>query len=1004
MRPQTPATGWLVSQADQTTRPTPHGRPHGKHRGLRRWLAGGAVGALVAGLGVAAYVQPGMAKAETIMNDAAVWVTNQDRQLVGRFNAAAQALDGALLVDPGSFDVIQDGDTAILTHYGQDQLQPISVTFLTIAGGIALPKATEAKLGGGRAAMLHPASGRLWIMANSELGGFDPTATTPTTKNLSDQTGFAVGQDGTVHVADPLAGQLTSWLPDGTFTTLELPGITPDAVPQVSAIGDQAVVLDPSTNTVYLPNGDQVTIPATTSQPDTDHQTQPAKLQQPGPDASTAVVQTNAGLWVVPLEGGEPSRLLENLDKAATLAGTPTAPAVVAGCVYAVWNNSGAFARDCEGQDNDLIDQVPRIDQDSDLKLRVNRDRVVLNIVPTGQVFSVTGKLIQLDTWDAVEPSQVAGDSNEESNTHTQELANAERGEQQPPEASPDEFGVRPGRSVVLNVTRNDADPNGDLLTVELVGEQPSAVGTVQTVSGGRALQIQVSPDATGQASFIYQADDGMGGTDQAQVTVKVVPDTTNLPPEQVLVDGTSLLGAGATASYDVLNDWQDPEGDALYLVSATLDQTDTQDTLLSRADGVVTFQDAGQSTGIKLVHVVVSDGVNKAAGTFGFDVREPGSAPPIANVDHAIGAVGAELTINVLDNDADPDARGLRVTELELDPAEYPGISVEWHETGEVTLKANQAGTSYLPYQMTDGKSQAEGWIRLDATVTEGASEQPPAAVADKALLPTGSNVLVNVLGNDVDPAGGVLILTGVEVPAGAPVSASVLEHQTLRVNDLGGGFTGPVNLTYTVQGLAGEAQGTVTVLSVPPPAVQQPPVVLDDTATVRAGDIVTIYPLDNDYHPNGLPFALVEDSAVKLDDSQDGLLFTTGDTVRFHAGTQAGTVRVSYQVADQVNDPVSGTITIEVVALNLDTNRRPVPQPIEGGAVAGTTTLVALPLDGVDPDGDYVRFAGFSQAPALGEAVVDQGVLAYTANSDASGLDVFTYLVEDRWGAQAT
>src|SRR5699024_11354320 len=53
--------------------------------------------------------------------------------------------------------------------------------------------------------------------------------------------------------------------------------------------------------------------------------------------------------------------------------------------------------------------------------------------------------------------------------------------ENRAPTANDDSFGVRPGKSVVLPVTRNDTDPDGDILTVSVEGEQPG-IGVVTPI------------------------------------------------------------------------------------------------------------------------------------------------------------------------------------------------------------------------------------------------------------------------------------------------------------------------------------------------------------------------------------------------------------------------------------------------------------------------------------------------------------------------------------------
>jgi hypothetical protein len=548
-------------------------------------------------------------------------------------------------------------------------------------------------------------------------------------------------------------------------------------------------------------------------------------------------------------------------------------------------------------------------------------------------------------------------------------------------------------------VTANDSDPNGDLLTVSLVGDQPD-IGQVKTVQGGRAFQIELPADATGVATFTYEADDGRGGTDTARVTVTVRPEPDNEAPKR-LVDSPVRLGSGASVTVDVLADWLDPDGDQLYLKNARIDQAEELDTVRFRQDGGLTFQDAGTATGVKTVAIMVSDGVLDTEALVTIEVHERGVLPPTANGDHVTGFVGDDLTVNLLSNDTDPDGGALRLTALDQDTRL---TELSRAEDGQVVWQATEPLTAYLLYTVQGSQAAATGQIRVDVVARPVAETGLPAAVPDRALLPAGESALQNVLWNDIDPAGGVLALVGAASSDPSKVSASVLEYTTLQVNDLVGGFDGPVTVVYQVANQNGIAEGKVTVLSVAPPEGHQPPVVVDDQATVRVDDIVTINVLENDYHPNGLPFEVVDGSAAKLDQAAEGLVFTSGDTVRFRAGSTPGKVLLSYQVTDNQNDPVTGTIAVQVVAADPEANRAPQPRALEGAAVAGGAVSLTVPLDGIDPDGDHTAWVGLGVMPLYGEVTYADGVLKYTAvaNPAQYGTDRFTYLVQDRWGKQ--
>ncbi|WP_442792690.1 tandem-95 repeat protein, partial [Pseudoalteromonas sp. T1lg23B] len=127
------------------------------------------------------------------------------------------------------------------------------------------------------------------------------------------------------------------------------------------------------------------------------------------------------------------------------------------------------------------------------------------------------------------------------------------------PEANADSVAIVSGQTIVIDVLSNDSDADGDTLSV-----------TGATVDFGTVIvqdnQLHYTPPTlfVGEAMIQYSITDGQGGTSYSTATVSI---TTNQAP--VAVDDTAVSN-GSALVIDVLANDSDPEGTALYLVSAT--------------------------------------------------------------------------------------------------------------------------------------------------------------------------------------------------------------------------------------------------------------------------------------------------------------------------------------------------------------------------------------------------------------------------------------------------
>ncbi|MEV8179914.1 Ig-like domain-containing protein, partial [Cellulosimicrobium funkei] len=825
-----------------------------------------------------ALLYEGEATADVDLNDSGVWVTKTSAGLVGRFNYESQAMDGTLNAGSASFDVQQHAGRVLLDDQGTSTSSPVDVAHLKLTGQIRLPAGAQVASGGATTAILDGEEGLLWVLPFDGATSFDAEKLDPTAEVGGDGA-LTVSEDGTVFVAIPSTGALwtvettSKGAVSGDPASTSLP-VGKGAEVEVTAVGDEPVVLDRSASQLVLPGGRTVAVEGA----------EQARLQQPSAGSGDVVVATTDALVTQPLKGGDAQR------RAAQ--GVPAAPVRLGSCTYGAWASTGQVIRDCEGTDRDVDERLEGLDPQTRLEYRVNRQVIVLNDLSAGTLWMAADEYQKVDDWDVQMPEEAEGEEADAELTNPEQVDQfiADRSQpNRPPQPKDDAFGVRPGRTTILPVLGNDVDPDGDVMTASLVGDSPSNA-TVQTIMGGAALQAVVPEDAEGTGSFQYSVSDGRGGVAEAGVTLKVSPWGENAPPEQT-GDPVLRVAQGGAATIKVLPFFKDPDGDDLYLASAAA--TVAGDDVRSRPDGTVELRDGGGSTGRKIVTLLVSDGELSFEGKLLVDVV-PGPQPPVAVSDHVVVPAGQPVTVEPLRNDTDPNGDELRLASVsESAPAQITPN----YDAGTFTFLSMEPRSYDLTYQVTDGPNATTGLVRVDV-LPPSEAEGAPVVVTDTALLPAGGSTLVDVLANDTDPAGGVLVVQSVRVPADAGVSVAILAHQMLRVTEIRR-LDAPVTVEYTASNGTETATGQVRIVPVPAPTRLQPPNAVADEVTVHAGDVVTVPVLKNDTHPDGLELFLQPELEQDVDPAL-GEAFVSEDTLRFKAGSEAGTAYAIYRVRD--------------------------------------------------------------------------------------------------------
>ena len=954
-----------------------------------RATASALVIALVAGIPLTiAALHPGFPIADVQLNSRDVWVTNGEELLGGRLNRQIDELNGSVVAGSASFDVLQDADTLFMYDPLSGRVESVSPASTEVTSAIDVPKDADIAYGGTVLTVLSP-DGDLWaIPAVGDLQ-FNFVSTPPLLKlgKGGKATVTKSGEILAVSSAKKALYRVASLADAPVKTTFPSVGEF-----QLTAVGDEAVVFDQSTNEIVKQDG--------TVYPLGD--AEGLRLQQVSADNDDVLVSTGDSLLKVQLEGGDVEAVPANIDSVLTEPTAVSAPVYLDGCAHAAFGGAQTYVLSCDDAKPEVV-LIPEPTQGGVLEFRVNRSVIALNDLTNGNAWLMDENMRLVDNWDDIIPpeeqeSEEEGD--EKSAIQSFEDTLADRSEtNRPPTAIDDDLGIRPGRTTILALLDNDSDPDGDVLVISAYDAINEATGRLDPIDGGRALQFTPAPDFIGTIAFTYTIDDGRGGVAQARVSARVVPDTSNESPISVRDSGVSVE-AYQTVSYNVLTNWRDPDGDDVYLVGAA---PKSGDLVRFTPDGFITFTHATSELGEKEVQFQVSDGRGAPTqATLTVKVEPAGTLNPIGTPDFETAFANETVVLEPLLNDLSPSGAQLALVAIE-DPG-GGAVASSNPDAQTISFSSANVGVYYVKYTLQAGANNSVGIVRIDVRDKPADESIPPVAVKDTAYLRGDEPVTVSVLSNDVSPSGRVLAVQSVAVAPELTAKGLVVEllESTLVRITSPAALTEQVNFTYTISDGISTGTAGITVVPVPALTKHQPPVAANDTATVRVGDITTLDVLANDFHP--------DDSTMTVDEAlvtppAEGLAFVSKNKLRFQAPTTPGEYRVDYRVTDPFKETATATAVFTVTGLDVKGNRDPVPTPLTGRVLAGGSIRIDIPLNGIDPDGDSTQLLNFPTNPAFG-AIVDTGTdyFIYESSEAAAGTDVFSYEVYDAFGATGT
>ena len=938
---------------------------------------------LLLGIVAGAIIVSSVTQPHVQLDDGTVWVTSLKDHKAARFNVKNRDADAGVASKAARFDIAQhDGDTVLSEG---TKASNIAASTVSESGNTTMTSDMETVVGGSTVALFNAKTGNVWVGSASDVKSMNPTADAPNMK-LGAGGAIAVTHDGTVY--GYRASDHTVMSVDGPQGTLATVGSIPGAssAESFTVVGGTPVVA--GNGKVFWTSGN-VTIGLTGR----------AVLQAPSTDGRQrdwVAVSTPRGIATVDLR----SKKVVPLSNSGK--GDAARPVSTGGCVFAAWSqraNNYVSVCDAHGV-SAKFSSLESVNPTSQLVFRTNHRLVVLNDVINGNVWNPqeSTKVIKIQ-WNKVDTKQSKQqEQNNDSANNQRHFSKSCSSQSGQIKAQDDAFGARTGSQQILDVLRNDEQTDCSVLRIDSVSAPDGADIKVSPIYDGRYLQLDASAASAGSVTFSYTISDGRGQTSSANVSLDLTAGA-NRAPLQIDTPPEFDVEQGASTTVNALGSFRDPDGDPLTLVSATPQNTD-QVTVSTRADGQLVFNAGSMSSGRAGIEVTVSDGLQIGTGMIYFSVKPANTLA--ATIDPVVRQTTPDTRTTIA---LKQYVHGTSLEPAQLTAVESPaGVSATMNATDmSITFSASDPGTYYVPYTITQGSVPTTGLVRVDVQAVTGDAAKPIAA-NDVALLGADNTAIVEPLTNDVDPLGGVLSVTSVAADSQSGIKTGIVGNKRVYITARRVP-TRPVQLTYTVANAAGSSTGVITLQ---PPALTSSnsvPKAGNITAQVRTGGIVSVDVLDHVTYSDGTTVKLQNNLEVDKHTFK-GLVFVSGDTVRYQASRQTGSFPVTYTVKDNLGNTASATITINVHEKDASNKAAPTPADVEAQVAAGQKVQIPVTLTGIDPDGDDVQLLGLgNKAPKLGRITeVGATYLVYEAYADSTGTDTFSYAVEDWTGQRAT
>ena len=358
-------------------------------------------------------------------------------------------------------------------------------------------------------------------------------------------------------------------------------------------------------------------------------------------------------------------------------------------------------------------------------------------------------------------------------------------------------------------------------------------------------------------------------------------------------------------------------------------------------------------------------------------------SEPPVAVDDNLQTDENTDLDFtadDLLANDSDPDGSELAIDSMDV--ASTEGGTITDHLDGTYTYSplADFNGTDTFTYTISAGGETDTATVFVEVLPVN----DPPVALPQS--VETDEDVAVDITLEATDLEDDALTFSVVDEPLHGTLSGTAPDLTYTPDAD----YTGADSFTF--QANDGIDDSNVATVSITINPVADGPSAQDDVLATdedTALDFADTDLLANDSHPDGIPFGITAVDAASVEggtiDDLGGGSYQYTPPENFN-----GTDSFTYTVED--DDGASDTATV-VVTVNA-VNHAPVAKDQE--VTVDQNGVVDITLVATDVDGDDLTFT-VVDSPLHGVLTGSGAALTYTPDTDFSGSDGFTFMVND-------